>query len=79
MWQRQILKLSFWAALFLFWTLYSGLDNMALGEENMVLNKQMIIKQLRYHLTMLTHTIGERSVKRPDNLEKTAAYIQGSL
>ena len=76
MWQRQILKLCFWAALFLFWTLYSGLDNMALGEENMVLNKQVIIKHLRDHLTMLTHIIGERSVKRPDNLEKTAAYIQ---
>jgi hypothetical protein len=75
MWQRQILKLSFWVALFLFWTPYSGLDNMALGEENMVLNKQMIIKQLHDHLAMLTHTIGERSVKRPDNLEKTEAYI----
>ena len=42
----------------------------------MVPNKQMIIKQLRDHLTMLTHIIGERSVKRPDNHEKTAAYIQ---
>ena len=49
-------------------------DNMALGEENMVLNKQVIIKHLRDHLTMLTHIIGERSVKRPDNLEKTAIH-----
>lgn len=76
MWQRQILKLSLWAALFLFWTLYSGLDDMALSEENMVLNKQMTIKRLSDHLTMLTHTIGERSVRRRDNLEKTAMYIQ---
>lgn len=76
MWQRQILKLSLWAALFLFWTLYSGLDDMALSEENMVLNKQMTIKRLSDHLTMLTHTIGERSVRRRDNLEKTATYIQ---
>jgi hypothetical protein len=77
--QRQNLKLSFWAALFLFLTLYSGLDNIALGEETMVPNKQMIIKQLRDHLTMLTHIIGERSVKRPDNHEKTAAYIQNQF
>ncbi len=41
-----------------------------------MLDKQKIIKQLHDHLTMLTHTIGERSVRRPDNLEKSAAYIQ---
>jgi len=79
MWQRQILKLSLWAALFLFWALYSSLDNMALSEENMALNKQMITRQLRDHLTMLTHTIGERSVRRTDNLEKTAMYIQNQF
>ena len=73
------LKLSFRAALFLFWILYSGLGKMALGEEKMVLNQQMIVKQLRDHLTMLTHTIGERSVERPDNLEKAATYIQNKF
>ncbi len=68
--QRQILKLGFWATLGLFLTLYSGLDNIALGRETMVPNKQMIIIQLRDHLTMLTHIIGERSVKRPDNHDR---------
>jgi Zn-dependent M28 family amino/carboxypeptidase len=40
------------------------------------MNKQTIIKQLRDYISMLTQTIGERSVRKPDNLEKTAAYIQ---
>jgi hypothetical protein len=65
-----------WAAFLLFWAACCGLGDMALSEENMIQNKQNIIKQLRDHLTMLTKTIGERSVRRPDNLEKTAAYIQ---
>jgi Zn-dependent M28 family amino/carboxypeptidase len=69
----------FWTALFLFWALCCGLGDMALSEENMVQNKQKTIKLLRDHLTMLTHTIGERSVGRPENLEKTAAYIQGQF
>lgn len=45
-------------------------------EEIQVLTKQKIIRQLNDHLTILTRTIGERSVRRPDNLEKSAAYIQ---
>lgn len=33
-------------------------------------------ERLRQHLTMLTVTIGERSVLRPENLEKARAYIE---
>ena len=33
-------------------------------------------KQLKKHLQTLTMTIGERSVRYPENLHKTAAYIQ---
>ena len=32
-------------------------------------------KQLRTHLKVLTETIGERSVRFPDNMQKTVAYI----
>jgi Zn-dependent M28 family amino/carboxypeptidase len=48
-------------------------------EEIMTLDKQKIIHQLHDHLTLLTQTIGERSVLKPDNLEKTAAYIQAQF
>jgi Zn-dependent M28 family amino/carboxypeptidase len=46
------------------------------GEETLVMDRQKIITRLQGHLAMLTQTIGERSVRRPDNLEKTTAYIQ---
>jgi len=42
----------------------------------LVVDKQNVITGLHDHLTMLTRTIGERSVKRPDHLEKAVAYIQ---
>ena len=44
-----------------------------------MMDKQSIITGLRRHLTMFTHTIGERSVRQPDNLEKSAAYIQAHI
>jgi len=40
------------------------------------MDKQKVITGLHDHLTMFTRTIGERSMRRPDNLEKTVAYIQ---
>lgn len=39
-------------------------------------DKQRTIQRLQDHLTVLTHHIGERSVRRPDNLEKSANYLQ---
>ncbi len=51
----------------------------AFSEENVLLNKQEIIQNLHDHLTMLTRTIGERSVIRKDNLEKTVAYLQNQF
>ena len=41
-----------------------------------ILDKQHIIDQLEDHLIMLTRTIGERSVRMPGNIEKSASYIQ---
>lgn len=58
--------------------LYAWADR-ANGKEANVLNKQHIIKQLGGHLTMLTRTIGERSVNFPINIEKSAIYIQTQL
>ena len=43
------------------------------------MDKPILIQHLRDHLTMLTRTIGERSVRKPDNIEKTAAYIGAQL
>ena len=37
---------------------------------------QQTAKRLEAHLQALTETIGERSVRFPENLNKTAAYIQ---
>jgi Zn-dependent M28 family amino/carboxypeptidase len=48
-------------------------------EELPVLEKQIIVKHLYDHLTMLTRTIGERSVRIPGNLEQSAAYIQAQF
>ena len=41
-----------------------------------MIDRPRTIKYLRGHLTELTSVIGDRSVRRPDNLEKAAAYIQ---
>lgn len=47
--------------------------------EEQAVEKQKVISHLRDHLTMLTRTIGERSVRCPDGLEKSAAYIQAQF
>ena len=41
-----------------------------------MIDLQETSERLRQHLQMLTVTIGERSVYRPDNLEKARAYIE---
>ena len=43
---------------------------------NSMIDIQKTIKRLEAHLQALTETIGERSVRVPENLEKTARYIQ---
>ena len=45
-------------------------------EEKLVIDRPKTIEYLRGHLTELTSAIGDRSVRRPGNLEKAAAYIQ---
>lgn len=46
------------------------------GEERGMIDIQETSERLLRHLTMLTVTIGERSVLRPENLEKARAYIE---
>jgi len=41
-----------------------------------MLDKKLIMQNLHGHLTMLTQTIGERSVIKKENLQKTVAYLQ---
>ena len=43
------------------------------------MDRQALIGHLDDHLKMLTRTIGERSVRRPDNMERSAAYIQSQF
>ncbi len=40
-----------------------------------MLDKQVIKQNLQGHLTMLTQTIGERSVVKKENLQKTVVYL----
>lgn len=42
-------------------------------------DKQKTIQRLQDHLTVLTQHIGERSIRRPDNLEKSDSYIQAQF
>ncbi|MDJ0783626.1 MAG: M28 family peptidase [Desulfosarcinaceae bacterium] len=42
-------------------------------------DKQIIRSNLQNHVTMLTRTIGERSVRVPGNIEKSAGYIQAQF
>jgi hypothetical protein len=46
------------------------------GGERQVIDTKKTIERLQEHVQHLTVTIGERSVGLPENLEKTAAYIE---
>ena len=46
------------------------------GGERQVIDTEKTVERLQEHVQQLTVTIGERSVGLPENLEKTAAYIE---
>jgi hypothetical protein len=48
------------------------------GEEQGMIDIQETAERLKCHVEMLTVTIGERSVYRPENLEKTRRYIEAT-
>jgi len=61
---------------------YGGIQTGMAGEGISVIDMDELVKRLQGHVRELTVTIGERSVRLPDNLEKTARYIEafyGSL
>jgi Zn-dependent M28 family amino/carboxypeptidase len=64
---------SFIIAAILGWALMEKLH--AENGEGVMVDRQQTQQRLREHLHALTVTIGERSVSRPENLKKTAAYI----
>jgi Zn-dependent M28 family amino/carboxypeptidase len=43
------------------------------------MEKRELVKRLEAHLNMLTRIIGERSLRMPENLARSAAYIQAQL
>ena len=49
------------------------------GEVPAVTDSHQTRLRLQAHLSMLTRSIGERSVRIPENLERTAAYIRSSI
>ena len=49
------------------------------GSKDAAMDRQTIKTHLEDHLIMLTRTIGERSVRFPGNIEKTAVYLQTQL
>jgi hypothetical protein len=75
MWQSIILKIT----LMFFATVSSVWAKMPHYEGYLVLDKQTIINHLHDHLTMLTRIIGERSVRIPANIYKSAEYIQAQF
>ena len=46
---------------------------------NAVMDKQVLQNNLQDHVKTLTRTIGERSVRRPGNIERAATYIQSQF
>ena len=56
--------------------LWAWADPSARRREHLVLDKPSISQNLNDHLVMLTQTIGERSVLMPENLRRSALYIQ---
>ena len=71
-----IIPSKLWVVIFIAGVLLSMQYKRAFGEVSMLLDKQIIVQNLHGHLTMLTQTIGERSVIRKENLQKTVRYLQ---
>jgi hypothetical protein len=73
------LKFIIWFMMFFGVQLYCLWTDRAHGKEIRVLKKAQIIQQLEGHLTMLTRTIGERSINYPVHLEQSAQYLQAQF
>ena len=75
-WRNLILRIAYRTFTMALFFICCPAGETAHGKEIQVLDQQKIIHHLQDHLTTLTRDIGERSVRKPHNLEKSAAYIQ---
>jgi hypothetical protein len=55
---------------------WSAVQTGVSGEGDSVINIDETVERIWTHLRELTVTIGERSVRRPENLERTARYLE---
>jgi hypothetical protein len=75
-WHHIISTLS---SLVLFLSVSCSEDDLSVNKGVIIVDKQILTSRLQAHLSMLTRTIGERSVLLPGNIEKSAAYIQAQF
>jgi hypothetical protein len=73
---RLVARLIFWTMAVFGTTAANPWDRALWAGESEMPDKQEIVSHLRDHLTMLTRTIGERSVRMPANLDKSADYLE---
>ena len=78
-WQNVILAVTLWGMALLSALVWDVKNSLSSQAKEIAVDKQTIIAHLRDHLTVLTRTIGERSVRRPRNIESAAAYIEEQL
>jgi hypothetical protein len=78
LWQKILLNGTLWSMPF-FLSVCIVEGNLSVHKDAIILDKQIVINHLQDHLITLTRTIGERSVRRPGNIEKSASYIQAQF
>jgi hypothetical protein len=68
-----------WALMFLFFLFTVSCDHERANSEEKemeLIDIQKTVERLQSHIQHLTITVGERSIRLPENLENTAAYIE---
>jgi Zn-dependent M28 family amino/carboxypeptidase len=79
MWRNINFPAFLFALMILFPSICTADDRTPSIRKGFPMDKQLLVSHLRDHLTMLTRTIGERSVRLAENIEKSAAYIQAQF
>lgn len=78
-WQNVILTVTLWFVPLFFVSEGVVEGRLCARKKDIFVDKQTVISKLQDHLIMLTRTIGERSVRKPDNIEMSAEYIQAQF
>jgi len=79
MWRKTNQIAIFCILLLLYLSVCTAGDRKPSKNKGFLMDKQLLINHLRDHLTILTRNIGERSVRIPENIEKSAAYIEAQF